>query len=58
MTTKEQAAVKVNEIIATILSDHASKYYLDCKYLRWGLIEKEIIEIINEIDVMNESEEE
>jgi hypothetical protein len=49
LTTKEQAAVKVSEIIAAILSDHDSKYYLDCKYLRWGLIEKEIIDIINKI---------
>jgi len=49
MITKEQAAVKVSEIIASILSDHDSKYYLDCKYLRWGLIEREIIDIINQI---------
>jgi len=49
MITEEQAAVKVSEIIASILSDHDSKYYLDCKYFRWGKLEKNIIDIINQI---------
>jgi hypothetical protein len=48
---KEEARKKINDILAHALTERKEDYYLDGKYFRWGKLEKDIMEVVDNIFV-------
>ncbi len=48
---KEEARKKINDILAHALTERKEDYYLDGKYFRLGKLEKDIMEVVDNIFV-------
>lgn len=47
--SKEEARKKISDIFARVLTERKEDYYLDGKYFRWGKLEKNIMEVIDNL---------